>query len=42
MPQKLNFEKDPLLTDNGILQLPKAPGFGIEFNERAEKKEVMS
>jgi L-rhamnonate dehydratase len=41
MPQKLNFEKNALLTDNGILQLPKAPGFGIEFNERAEKQEAV-
>jgi L-rhamnonate dehydratase len=42
MPEKLNFEKNALLTDNGILQLPKAHGFGIEFNERVEKQEVMT
>ena len=42
MPQKLNFEKNALLTDNGIIKLPTAPGFGIEFNERAEKIEVMT
>lgn len=30
---KLHFQKDPLLTDNGIIALPTAPGFGIVLDE---------
>lgn len=30
---KLHFQKDPLLTDNGLLPLPTAPGFGIVLDE---------
>jgi L-rhamnonate dehydratase len=41
MPNKVHFQKDPLLTTNGIIQLPKKPGFGIEFDEsKIVKKEV--
>jgi L-rhamnonate dehydratase len=42
MPNKLHFQKDPLLTNNGILQLPKKPGFGIEFDEAKIKKKELS
>jgi len=42
MPYKLNFQKNPLLTANGILPLPTLPGFGIELDEsKVEKKEVV-
>lgn len=42
MPYKMNFQKNPLLTVNGILPLPTLPGFGIELNEtKVEKKEVV-
>lgn len=43
IPYKVHFQKDPLLTTNGILQLPKKPGFGIEFDEsKIIKKEVVA
>ncbi|CAN5394217.1 galactonate dehydratase [soil metagenome] len=43
MPNKVHFQKDPLLTTNGILQLPSKPGFGIELDERKiTKTEVIS
>jgi L-rhamnonate dehydratase len=43
MPYKLHFQKDPLQTVNGILQLPVKPGFGIEFDEKKiTKKEVLT
>jgi L-rhamnonate dehydratase len=41
MPHKLNFQKNPLLCTNGIIPLPSAPGFGIEWNERVEKNEIL-
>jgi L-rhamnonate dehydratase len=43
MPYKLHFQKDALLTSNGILQLPQKPGFGIEFDEsKISKKQVLT
>ena len=42
MPDKVLFQKNPLLTDNGWLKLPTAPGFGIELDEsKIEKTEVL-
>lgn len=39
---KMHFEKEPLLTTNGILQLPKKPGFGIELDSaKIESQEVL-
>jgi L-alanine-DL-glutamate epimerase-like enolase superfamily enzyme len=43
MPNKVHFQKDPLLTTNGILQLPSKPGFGIELDEsKITKTEIIS
>ncbi|HEY4337653.1 MAG TPA: enolase C-terminal domain-like protein, partial [Puia sp.] len=43
MPYKLHFQKDPLQTVNGILPLPKKPGFGIEFDEgKISRKKVLT
>jgi L-alanine-DL-glutamate epimerase-like enolase superfamily enzyme len=43
MPQKLQFEKNKLLTTNGIIQLPQAPGFGIEIDEsKITKMEILA
>jgi len=40
---KLHFQKNPLLTDNGILPLPQGPGFGIELDEgKIEAQEVLT
>ncbi len=40
---KLHFQKDPLLTDNGVIPLPTKPGFGIELDEsKIEKQEVLA
>jgi len=40
---KLHFQKDPLLTDNGVLQLPTKPGFGIVLDDdKIEKREIVS
>jgi L-alanine-DL-glutamate epimerase-like enolase superfamily enzyme len=33
VPGKLHFQKDPLLTDNGLIHLRDRPGFGIELDE---------
>jgi L-alanine-DL-glutamate epimerase-like enolase superfamily enzyme len=42
VPNKLNFQKDPLLTSNGIIPLPTKPGFGIELDStKVEKMEVI-
>ena len=39
---KMHFQKEPPLTSNGILALPKKPGFGIELDERKiEKQEIL-
>jgi L-rhamnonate dehydratase len=43
MPYKLHFQKDPLLTSSGVLQLPQKPGFGIEFDEaKIAKRQVLT
>jgi len=43
MPGKLHFQKDPLLTDNGVLPLPKKPGFGIVLDEaKIENRDVIT
>jgi len=40
---KLHFQKDPLLTENGILLLPQGPGFGIELDDaKIEKQEILA
>jgi len=39
---KLHFQKDPLLTNNGILKLPQKPGFGIELDAaKIQRTEVL-
>ncbi|MCB0629316.1 MAG: enolase C-terminal domain-like protein [Saprospiraceae bacterium] len=39
---KLHFQKDAPLTDNGILPLPAAPGFGIVLDEtKIDQREVL-
>lgn len=43
VPNKLNFQKDPLLTSNGIIPLPTKPGFGIELDpNKVELTEVLT
>jgi len=43
VPNKLHFQKDPLVTTNGILALPKKPGFGIEIDQsKVEKTEIIA
>jgi L-rhamnonate dehydratase len=40
---KQHFQKDALLTENGILKLPQKPGFGIEFDDsKIESREIIS
>lgn len=40
---KLHFQKDPLLTENGLLPLPTKPGFGIELDEaKVDEQEVLT
>ncbi|MEQ9440041.1 MAG: enolase C-terminal domain-like protein [Cyclobacteriaceae bacterium] len=40
---KLHFQKDPLVTENGILALPQKPGFGIELDtDKIEQQEVLT
>jgi L-rhamnonate dehydratase len=42
MPDKVWFQKNPLLTDNGWLKLPTGPGFAIELDDaKIEKTEVL-
>lgn len=42
VPGKLHFQKDPLLTDNGILALPTGPGFGIILDDsKIDKQEIL-
>lgn len=42
VPYKLHFQKNPLLTENGIISLPKGAGFGIELDEdKIEKQELL-
>ena len=43
MPSKVHFQQNPLLTSNGILQLPTAPGFGIELDDaKVESMDVLA
>ncbi len=40
---KMHFQREPLLTTNGILQLPQKPGFGIELNEaKIENQQIIT
>ncbi len=42
MPDKIWFQKNPLLTDNGWLKLPTGDGFALELDEaKIEKTEVL-
>lgn len=42
VPGKVHFQKNPLVTENGILQLPTTPGFGIELDDtKIETMEVL-
>lgn len=41
VPHKMHFQKNALLTTNGIIALPQKHGFGIELDEsKIEKQEV--
>jgi L-rhamnonate dehydratase len=43
VPYKVHFEKNPLLTSNGIIALPTKPGFGIEIDQaKVEKTEIIA
>lgn len=43
VPNKVYFQKDPPVTDNGWVTLSDRPGFGIELDEaKIEKTEIMS
>ena len=40
---KMHFQKEPLLTTNGIIKLPQKPGFNIELDtSKIEKQEVLT
>ncbi|WP_276373458.1 enolase C-terminal domain-like protein [Chryseolinea sp. H1M3-3] len=40
---KMHFQKEPLLTTNGILPLPQKPGFGIALDEaKIESQQVIT
>ncbi|HTF20844.1 MAG TPA: enolase C-terminal domain-like protein [Chryseolinea sp.] len=40
---KMHFQKEPLLTNNGIIKLPTKPGFGIELDtSKVEGQEVLT
>jgi L-alanine-DL-glutamate epimerase-like enolase superfamily enzyme len=42
MPSKIHFEKYPLIPENGHLDLPTRPGFGIVLDEgKVEKEEIV-
>jgi len=42
MPSKIHFEKYPLIPENGHLELPTRPGFGIVLDEeKVEREEVI-
>ncbi len=42
MPSKIHFEKYPLIPENGQLDLPDRPGFGIVLDEeKVQKEEVV-
>jgi L-rhamnonate dehydratase len=38
---KMHFQKEPLLTTNGILKLPQKPGFGIELDDSKIDSQVI-
>jgi L-alanine-DL-glutamate epimerase-like enolase superfamily enzyme len=43
VPHKLHFQKDPLVTSNGIIKLPSKPGFGIEVDtSKIESQQVLT
>jgi L-alanine-DL-glutamate epimerase-like enolase superfamily enzyme len=43
MPDKVHFQKNPLLTDNGWLKLPTAPGFGLALDDaKIEKTDILT
>jgi L-alanine-DL-glutamate epimerase-like enolase superfamily enzyme len=43
VPEKMHFQKRPLLTDNGRFDLPTGPGFGIELDTgKIEKMDVLT
>lgn len=40
---KLHFQKDPLLTENGVLALSQKPGFGIELDtDKIDQQEILT
>jgi L-rhamnonate dehydratase len=42
VPDKMHFQKRPPVTDNGRIDLPTAPGFGIELDQaKIEKMDVL-
>jgi L-rhamnonate dehydratase len=43
VPEKLHFMKDPILTTNGLVELPERPGFGIELDpSKINKQEALT
>jgi L-rhamnonate dehydratase len=43
VPEKLHFMKDPILTTNGLIELPERPGFGIELDpSKINKQEALT
>jgi L-alanine-DL-glutamate epimerase-like enolase superfamily enzyme len=43
VPGKLHFQKDPILTNNGWIQLKEQPGFAIELDEsRIDRTETLN
>jgi len=43
VPGKQHFQKNPILTDNGIIPLPQRPGFGIELDqEKVEQMDILT
>ena len=42
VPEKVHFQKNPIVTGNGGIALPTAPGFGIELDQsKIEKMDVL-
>jgi L-rhamnonate dehydratase len=42
VPEKVHFQKNPIVTGNGSIELPAAPGFGIELDPgKIEKMDVL-
>ncbi|MEZ5070107.1 MAG: enolase C-terminal domain-like protein [Bacteroidales bacterium] len=42
VPGKLHFQKDPLLSDTGLIPLRETPGFGIELDtSKIERQEIL-